>query len=226
MILFIAMAVVNLLTFGYETMRKPAHYLCFWWSDAVMKTNPFWKIQIYGMENIDYKQKYIIVCNHQSFADIVVLYQTRMQFKWVAKNSLFKIPFLGWCLSLSKHIKLERGDRESIRKVYHQASVWLDRGMSVLFFPEGTRSETQEVHKFHNGAFRLALQKKTSVLPIVIKGSGRALHKGTWKIDPCAKIQMTILPAIKVDDDYRPGDFKKLMDTVRTQIQEVLRKKI
>lgn len=140
------------------------------------------------------------------------------------KEDLFIVLCVAVALSLSKHIKLERGDRASIRKVYHQASVWLDRGMSVLFFPEGTRSKTQEVHKFHNGAFRLALQKKTSVLPIVIKGSGRALHKGTWKIDPRAKIQMTILPAIKVDD-YRRGDFKSLMDTVRTQIQDVLRKK-
>jgi 1-acyl-sn-glycerol-3-phosphate acyltransferase len=106
------------------------------------RTNPFWKVDVHGFEFIDKRLTYVIVANHQSIADIIILYQIRMQYKWVAKDSLFRIPFLGWCMHLAKHIKLVRGSSTSILHIYRKSGTWLKDVMSVICFPEGTRSKT------------------------------------------------------------------------------------
>ncbi len=151
-LLYFVVLALTILLFPFDKKKKITHAQCFWWSDAVIGLNPFWNVKVKGLENIDHHKTYVIIANHQSMADIVVLYQTKMQFKWVAKASLFKVPFIGWCLSLIKHIKLVRGDFSSIKEIYHQASIWLQKDMSVLFFPEGTRSSTGQMGEFQNGA--------------------------------------------------------------------------
>ena len=164
----------------FDKKRKVAHAQCFWWSTALIKFNPYWKLKVSGLENIDKNKTYVIVANHQSLTDIIIVYQTKMQFKWVAKDSLFKIPFLGWCLSFGKHIKIERGKFSSIKKVYQEATEWLRNDMSVLFFPEGTRSDTQKMNDFLNGSFKLAIKERVAILPIAIEGTGNAIPKGSW----------------------------------------------
>ncbi|MDD4908828.1 MAG: lysophospholipid acyltransferase family protein, partial [Candidatus Omnitrophica bacterium] len=108
-ILYFAMLLCTVLFYPFDKKRAITHRQCFWWSDAVITLNPYWKIEVNGLDNIDKKRTYVIIANHQSLGDIVLAYQTKMQFKWVAKESLFKIPFLGWSMSLAKHIKLQRG---------------------------------------------------------------------------------------------------------------------
>ena len=194
---------------------------CFWWSDAVINLNPFWKVKVEGLENIDHKKTYVIIANHQSMADIVVLYQIRSQFKWVAKASLFKVPFIGWCLGLIKHIKLTRGDFASIKEIYHEASKWLRKDMSVLFFPEGTRSTNEQMGEFQNGAFKLAIKEKKPILPICIKGTQKAIPKGSWIFKAKVAVTVRVLPEIATDG-FGPGDFSFLRDTVRSRISEAL----
>jgi 1-acyl-sn-glycerol-3-phosphate acyltransferase len=160
------------------------------------------------------------VANHQSLADIIVMYKTRMQFKWVAKESLFKVPFIGWCLSLSKHIKLKRGDFGSIKNIYREASAWLKKDMSVLFFPEGTRSETGEIKDFQNGAFKLAIKEKKPVLPVSIIGTRDAIPKGSWVFNTKVSCKLTVLPAIETKD-LPIGDFAVLRDRVYAMMTEV-----
>ena len=121
-LLFLVVFTLNILLFPFDKKKKITHAQCFWWSDLLIALNPYWKMKISGLEHIDRKKTYVIIANHQSMADIVVLYQTRMQFKWVAKASLFKVPFIGWCLSLIKHIKLTRGDFASICLLYTSPS--------------------------------------------------------------------------------------------------------
>jgi 1-acyl-sn-glycerol-3-phosphate acyltransferase len=143
-----------------------------------------------------------------------------MQFKWVAKESLFKVPFVGWSLSLAKHIKLERGNFSSIKKVYREAERWLRGGMSVLFFPEGTRSETNEIGEFQNGAFKLAIKEKVPVLPIALEGTGSAIAKGSWIFTMKVPPRLTVLPAIDTGG-FKAGDFEQLRDMARAAIQSV-----
>jgi 1-acyl-sn-glycerol-3-phosphate acyltransferase len=123
-ILYFVMLLCVLISLPFDNKkRKLVHAQCFWWSDAIFAMNPFWRIRVSGLENIDHKKTYVVVANHQSMADIVVIYQTRMQFKWVAKDSLFRIPVLGWELSLARHIRLERGDFSSIKNIYRRLRI-------------------------------------------------------------------------------------------------------
>ncbi|MDD2679702.1 MAG: lysophospholipid acyltransferase family protein [Candidatus Omnitrophica bacterium] len=216
-ILFCVVFVVVLTTFPFDKKRKLAHAQCFWWSDCVIRLNPYWKLRVEGLENIERGKTYVIIANHQSLADIVVLYKTHMQFKWISKESLFKLPFVGWCLSLTKHIKLERGDFSSIKKVYRQASEWLRRDMSILFFPEGTRSDSDEMNVFQNGAFKLAIKEKKPILPICIRGTREAIPKGSWIFSTKVCATLTVLPAIDTHA-LSPGDFGALRDMVFARI--------
>lgn len=218
-LLFFVMLLTSTIPFFFDTKRKLLHSLCFWWSDAVIRITPFWKVDIHGLKHIDERRTYVIVANHQSMADIIILFQTRMQFKWVAKDSLFRIPFLGWCLSLTRHIKLVRDHPASILSVYRKAFTWIDSDMSVMFFPEGSRSSTGELAKFHSGAFKLAIKKSVPILPIVIQGTANAMPKGKIALSPNANLSMTVLPAIETDS-FKPSDFARLSDTARTMIEQ------
>jgi len=217
-ILYFAM-LISILLFPLDKKRKVAHSQCFWWADALIALNPYWEFHVSGLENIDKDKTYVIVSNHQSMADIVVMYKTRSQFKWVAKDSLFSVPFIGWSLSLAKHIRISRGDFSSIKKVYREAAQWLRSGMSVLFFPEGTRSQTNDMKDFQNGAFKLAIKEKVAVLPIRLEGTGNAIPKGSWIFQTKCACSLKVLPAIDTDH-YRPGDFAVLRDLVRKHLDE------
>ncbi|MFA4854242.1 MAG: lysophospholipid acyltransferase family protein [Candidatus Omnitrophota bacterium] len=220
-LLFFVVFVLNILLFPFDKKKKVTHAQCFWWSDAVIGLNPYWDLKVTGLENIDHKRSYVIISNHQSLADIAVLYQTKMQFKWVAKASLFKVPFIGWCLGLIKHIKLTRGDFASIKEIYHQASKWLQKDMSVLFFPEGTRSSNDQMNDFQNGAFKLAIKEKKPILPICLKGTRDTIPRGSWIFRPGVSAKLTVLPAVETGE-FGPGDFVLLRDTVRSRIETAL----
>ena len=220
-LLYLVMLLLLIFTFPFDKQRKILHRQCFWWSDAIIGLNPYWKVKVRGLENADPKRTYVIVANHQSLADIVVLYQLRLQFKWVAKDSLFSIPFLGWCLGLCKHISLKRNDRASIRDVYREAIGYIRSGMSVLFFPEGTRSETDDMNLFQSGAFKLAISEKVPILPIAVSGTRDAIPKGGWVMQSKVFCNLTVLEPIETAH-LQHSDFLKLNETVRSRIAEKL----
>jgi 1-acyl-sn-glycerol-3-phosphate acyltransferase len=145
------------------------------------------------------------------------MYKTKMQFKWVAKESLFRVPFVGWCLSLAKHVKLSRGKFASIKKVYRESARWLRDDMSVLFFPEGTRSKTSEMGEFQNGAFKLAIKEKKPILPISIEGTGNAIPKGGWILTTRTSCALKVLPPIDTAQ-FQAHDFARLKDVVHARL--------
>ncbi len=211
------MLFLSVVLFPFDKKRKIVHAQCFWWCNAVIGINPYWNVVAEGLENIDPHKTYVVVVNHQSIADIVILYKTKMQFKWIAKASLFRVPFIGWNLSLARHIKLTRGEFSSIKKVYREAAEWLRRDVSVLFFPEGTRSETSEMREFQNGAFKLAIKEKKPILPIAIDGTGEAIPKGSWIFKNKVLFRLRVLPPVDTTQ-FQPGDFARLRDMVRAQL--------
>lgn len=220
-LLFFVMLWGSGLEFFFDKKRKWSHAQCFWWSDTILRTNPFWKVDVQGLEQIDKSRTYVIVANHQSIADIIILYQIRMQFKWIAKDSLFRIPFIGWCMYLAKHIKLVRGSSTSRLYVYRKAGTWLKDDISVMFFPEGTRSKSGELAEFYSGAFKLAIEKGVAILPIAINGTANAIPKGKLILPPKARLSMTVLPAIETEGLHL-RDCTRLMDTARTMIEKAL----
>ncbi len=216
-LLFFVMAFLSIILYPFDRKRKIVHAQCFWWTDAVTALNPYWDVKIGGLENIDYQKTYVVVSNHQSLADIVLLYKTKMQFKWVAKEGLFKIPILGWNMLLARHIMLRRGNFSSIRKVYKEAGEWLRKKVSVVFFPEGTRSGNDEIGEFQNGAFKLAIKEKVPILPILIEGTKNAIPKGSWRFTTKISCAIKVFPPIETRG-LLSGDFIRLRELIKAQL--------
>jgi len=219
-LLYFVMLAVVILLFPFDRKRKVAHAQCYWWSSILTNINPFWKIRVSGLGNIDKRKTYVIVSNHQSLADILLMYRIKTQFKWVAKESLFRVPFIGWCLSFSRHIKLARGEFSSIKKIYREAAGWLKKDMSVLFFPEGTRSLTSRMNEFQNGAFKLAIKEKRPILPIVLSGTGDLIPKGGRLFSTHILCTLKVLPPVETSS-LTDADFEKLKNTTRSMMEDV-----
>ncbi len=216
-LLYFTILLIVIITFPFDKKRKLSHAQCYWWADSIISLNSNWDLHVSGLENIDKNKTYVIVANHLSLADIIIMYKIRAQFKWVAKESLFKIPFLGWCLSLCKHIKIERGKFSSIKIVYRKAAEWLRRDMSVLFFPEGTRSLTGEIQEFQNGAFKLAIKERVPVLPIRLEGTDNVIPKGSWVLKTKVPCYLKVFPAIDTTQ-FEAKDFEKLKNIVKEKL--------
>ncbi len=196
-----------------DRKRRFAHRLGTVWGTLLIRLNPFWRIRILGAEHIGKGKSYVLVANHASLADIVCLFAIRHQFKWLAKKSLFRIPFLGWSMSAMGYIPLERGKHGSIRDSYHQALEWLRKNISILIFPEGTRSRSGQMGHFKSGAFRLAIESGRPVLPIVLAGTQQVISKGRAGFGKLGAAYLSALPAVETKG-FREKD------------EELLRKKV
>lgn len=197
-----------------DSSRRLQHRIAIFWGWCILHLNPFWKISVDGLEHFSKKGTFVAVSNHRSQADIVLLYSLGRQFKWLAKESLFRIPFFGWTMKACGYIPLERGHHGSIRESFDESLKWLKRGMTVIVFPEGTRGTEEYPGEFKNGAFKLALKAKCPVLPIVIHGSEKMLGRGSWIFGGSARIEIHVLPPVEVQP-YLPDHFEKLKEKVR-----------
>jgi 1-acyl-sn-glycerol-3-phosphate acyltransferase len=134
----------------------------------------------------------------------------------VSKASNFGIPFIGWNMRLNRYVSLVRGDKESIARMVQACEEWLDRGVPVLLFPEGTRSPDGEVRAFKDGAFRMAIGRQVPVIPIVLSGTGDVLPKHGWVMRGTARCRVRVLPP--VDPRTFAEDVAALREHVRALI--------
>jgi 1-acyl-sn-glycerol-3-phosphate acyltransferase len=208
----------TIILFPFDKMKKFSHAHAFLWSDLLIALNPYWNIEISGLKNIDKNKAYVVVANHQSLTDIILLYQTKMQFKWLANWSIFNVPFIGWSLTLTKHIKLKKGSLDSIKNAYQESATWLKRNMSIMLFPEGTRSNGNRMGGFQNGAFKIAIKEQVPILPISIKGTSEVLPKGGWLFTANMPISMEVLEPVHTSGTTLE-DLDRLRDLVRSKIE-------
>ncbi len=218
---FISSLIIKVMPFHIANRAKLVHAQCFWWSDALIALNPYWKLKVEGLENIDPHQAYVIVANHQSLADIIIIYQTHTYFKWVAKKELLKLPFIGGLLWVNDHVLISRDEMSSVKEVYRHASEWLKRGVSMLFFPEGTRSGTDEMGEFKNGAFKLAIKEGKPILPVYIGGTREAIPKGGWIFKTKVSACLVVLPPIYTSN-FKIADFETLKDLTRDKLKNAV----
>lgn len=219
-ILSLAILLANLLLGVFDRQRRLAHRIASLWGRGSLLCNPCWRLTVTGRHHIPARRPVIFVSNHQSMLDIMAGFCLFRQFKWVAKEELFRIPFLGWAMAGARYIRLARGEHGSIRQSYDEAGRWLASGMSVFFFPEGTRSRTGQLGPFKNGAFKLALEAGTPILPIVITGTRGLLKRGGWLFNPTADVRITVLPPVQPPTDHADPD--RLRDHVRDLIARTL----
>lgn len=133
--------------------------------------SPGWKIKLTGKQNVDPKQTYVVISNHQAMLDIALLYVVPLFFKWISKKEVYKIPFFGWILFLRRDIAVDRGSAASTKKMIKDCMTCLQQGISIIIFPEGTRSKSESIGTFREGAFLIAKMAKVDIVPVIIKGT-------------------------------------------------------
>jgi 1-acyl-sn-glycerol-3-phosphate acyltransferase len=157
-----------------------------WWTDRVQRFF-CWvlllgvgiRIRVEGTENIPQGTPCVIMGNHRSYLDIpaIVLGLRNLTVLFVAKRELTRIPFFGWALGASHHIKVDRGDREQAIRALQEGLERLGSGIGLVVFPEGTRSRTARLLPFKKGGFYVAVDGTFPILPVSIRNSGHLLGK-------------------------------------------------
>jgi 1-acyl-sn-glycerol-3-phosphate acyltransferase len=148
----------------------------------------FWtcgiRLEVEGLEGLDAGRPYVVMSNHQSVLDVGALVLT-LPFRWrfVAKRQLAWIPLFGWAMWLGGHVIIDRGRHERAVASLRRAAERVRRGMSVVIFPEGTRSATGELGPFKSGGFHLAVEAQVPILPVTVSGSRQLTPKRSLRVE-------------------------------------------
>jgi 1-acyl-sn-glycerol-3-phosphate acyltransferase len=179
------------------------------------------KRTIDGLENIDKNKSYVMVLNHNSGVDIFAAYKIPLNFRWVSKREVFRVPFMGPLLTIHGDIPIERGNpSKAMAKVLSLGKLWLGRGASVAIFPEGTRSKTGEINRFKLGAFNLAKEAEVEILPVVMTGTNKMFRKG-WLMNWTNHVAIRVLKPITVEQ-VAATDVKDMAQQVHDSMVEAL----
>ena len=182
---------------------------------------PLWRTRVEGLEHIERGKAYVIVLNHSTVIDIPALYYVPLNFRWVSKREVFKVPFFGQFLHLHGDICIDRGRAsEAMEKLLADGKRWIGRGASVAIFPEGTRSKDGEIHRFKAGAFLLAREAGVPILPVVLDGT-RTLIGPKAMFNWRNRITVRVLPPVGADE-VAASDTKLLGDRVHDRMVRAL----
>ncbi len=199
-ILFLGALAVFLATVAFDGRRLVLHMYSCAWATFYVVMNPLWRLRVEGRAKLPWHGPAVLVANHLSMLDILVVYGLFRPFKWVAKAELFRVPVVGWNMVINDYVRVRRGDPDSVRKMMDHCRRHLARGMPVLIFPEGTRSRSGRLQAFKDGAFRLALDAGCPVVPIAISGTGEALPKSGLMLRTRMQATVRVLDAISPAD--------------------------
>jgi 1-acyl-sn-glycerol-3-phosphate acyltransferase len=190
-----------------DRFQDRIHSIATDWGHRMVALIPGWEISIVGNEYLPESDKpMVIVANHQSATDIFAMYFLRIQFRWLAKDSLFRFPIFGSAMKAAGYIPITRGSRKSHHDALEESAKRVRSGYSMLFFPEGTRSITGEPKEFKIGAFKVAAECGVPILPVVLHGAGNLLKKGTLCPNP-SHLKIKILPSTTIGEKETIADF-------------------
>jgi 1-acyl-sn-glycerol-3-phosphate acyltransferase len=191
-----------------------AHLFARAWANSILCVSRV-RVTVYGAEKLDPARSYIYMPNHQSNADIpLLLGRLPVQFRWLAKAELFKIPLFGRAMRGVGYISIDRSNRKSAFQSLARAADTIRNGTSVLIFPEGTRSREGQILPFKKGGFVLAVDAGVPIVPIVIHGTRGIIPKGHFLIRP-APVRMQILDPVETAD-YTRKTKDDLLERVRS----------
>jgi len=190
------------------------------WSRSILAASGI-QVAVSGMERIDPARPYIFMSNHQSNFDIpVLLAHLPVQFRWLAKAELFKIPVFGRAMRGAGYISIDRADREAAFKSLGEASEAIRKGVAIMIFPEGTRSLDGTLKPFKKGGFVLAVDVGVPIVPVAIRGTHAIMAKRTWIIRP-RDVAVEVGEPIDTSDCTRATK-EALMERVRAAIRHGL----
>jgi len=180
----------------FDSSGNLSHLAARLWGKIQLRTTGS-RVTVQGLEYLDPRKSYILVSNHQSFFDIFsLLGYLPLQFRWIAKAELFRIPLLGWAMSRTGYIRIERGSPKKAYRSMIAAAEKVRNGVSVLIFPEGTRSPDGNLQPFKKGVFLIALKSQAPILPIAIRGTRDNMRKNDWRSYP-GHVEIRIFPSIE-----------------------------
>ena len=216
---FVLAVVIWLVTAPFDRRRVLLHLFTCFWAFFYVRANPIWRCRIEGRERLPWRGPAVIVANHLSVVDILVLHGLFRPFKWVSKASNFRIPFLGWNMVLNGYVPITRGAADSARRMMARCRELLREGSPVLFFPEGTRSEDGKLQPFKDGAFRLAMDAGVPVIPVALSGTHETLPKHGFVLRNRMKAVVQVLEPI---DPSGYASAAALRDAARNAIARAL----
>lgn len=223
-ILFIKMVAIYFSHRGSSALDRSnaVHRLASEWGEGLLKITPGWTYELVGIEELEKikDQPLVLVANHASAVDIWALFTTQLSFRWLSKDTVFKLPMIGTAMKWAGYVPIRRGDKSSHQQAMRQSAKWLEQGVSMMFFPEGSRSKDGKLKSFKPGAFRLAMSSQVPILPVVLHGTSRMLSKNSLLLNP-ASVRIQILEACYPLAGESAEDF---MERVRAKIKEQLEK--
>ena len=180
-----------------------------------------WRFETEGVPPEGPRRPYVVVSNHESYADIFLMSHFPWEMKWLSKHTIFKIPVMGWMMRMALDVPVRRGERESAIAALAECRDRLARRVSVMIFPEGTRSRTDELLPFKDGAFHLAIQSRVPILPVAIAGTRSCMAKGSFAFRH-AHAKARVLAPIDTDG-LTLADVPELRDRTRATIDSARR---
>ena len=201
-----------------DPKRRVIHYLSGLWGWGVLLyVRRFLPVDAYGLEKLEQGGPYVLCPNHFSVADTITFLGVLPSFAFVVRKDVFFMPFIGLQLWLSGYVRAIESDGG--KSVLEGCLKWLQRGVSVLMFPEGTRSADGKVHRFRQGPFLIAKQAGVPVVPIAIMGTREIIPKGRSSYQLRRKGQRVI---VKVLDPFMVDDTRVAAQRARAAVQQAV----
>jgi len=202
----------------FSRTGNPVHIIARIWGRGILFASRI-KVTVKGLANIDPSQSYIFMSNHQSNFDIpVLLAYLPVQFRWLAKAELFKIPIFGRAMRAAGYVKIDRFNQKSAFESIREAARKMKNGVSVMIFPEGTRSRDGNIRPFKKGGFIMAVDSKVPIVPVILQGTWTIMEKSSLKINT-GEVSLNIETPIATTG-YTRDNKDELMESVRAVICE------
>lgn len=162
--------------------RKVHFYCVIPWSKIILWATSV-RVEINGLDRIHKEKPSIYIPNHLSFFDIfALLAYLAVDFKFIFKEEIMRVPILGWAIRKAGYISIARSSPAKARRTFRQALDMIKNGTSLVIFAEGTRSKDGHLQPLKRGAFQLAMSSGSPIVPVAIKGSNKIMPKGSFKV--------------------------------------------
>jgi 1-acyl-sn-glycerol-3-phosphate acyltransferase len=218
-VFFLGALLVWLVTLPFDRRRVILHLYSSAWAVFYIHVNPLWRLRITGRDRLPRHGAAVLVANHASLIDILVLFGLFRPFKWVSKQEIFRIPLIGWNMRLNDYVPLVRGSGDSVRRMMAHCDRLLAAGSPVMIFPEGRRTSDGTLQPFKIGAFDLAVRHGVPVFPVAVHGTRRALPRHGLVLREHVDARVDVLPPLDPADF---ADTAALRDAAHRSIAEAL----
>jgi len=182
------------------------------------------RLRVAGLEHLDPARSYVFLSNHRSHVDVLALVEAlwSYQLRWVTKKELTRVPGFGWALMATRQIVIDRSDHAQALASLAAAKARVRSGISVVFFPEGTRG-VGPMRPFKKGGAVFAIETGTPVVPIAIAGTEAILPPAHWLVRRGGVVRVVIHPPVETADltlDRRDALLERVRATIASSLDD------